>query len=99
MRTTHATPLTARQAEVLAVFRRILQETGRPPTVRELGAHLGLMSPHGTMCHLLALVKKGKLRHANGTTRGFTPIGEDGCCPTCGHQLEPDASTFANATE
>jgi repressor LexA len=87
-RTTHETPLTARQAEVLAVFVRLTREAGRPPTVRELMPVLGTASPTGVLCHLAALVKKGKLTHRPGSARGYVAVGEPGCCPTCGRPTD-----------
>jgi SOS-response transcriptional repressor LexA len=86
--TTHQTPPTERQQAILDFIVKAMRETGRPPTVREIGLEFGFRSPNGTMTHLLALVKKGKLRHATGSARGFMPIGVDGCCPTCGRPID-----------
>jgi repressor LexA len=72
--------LTRRQQEVLAGIRIVFQETGYPPTVRELGERLGLRSSCTVQRHLEALERKGFIRR-NPTkartieiTRGFKPV-------------------------
>lgn len=54
--------LTKRQQEVLTGIRVIFQETGYPPTVRELGERLGLRSSCTVQRHLEALERKGFIR-------------------------------------
>jgi len=72
--------LTRRQQEVLAGIRSVFQETGYPPTVRELGERLGLRSSCTVQRHLEALERKGFIRR-NPTkartieiTRGPKPV-------------------------
>lgn len=72
--------LTRRQQEVLTGIRLIFQETGYPPTVRELGERLGLRSSCTVQRHLEALERKGFIRR-NPTkartieiTRGPRPV-------------------------
>jgi SOS-response transcriptional repressor LexA len=88
MITTRSTPPTERQQAILDYIVKAMQTTGRPPSLREISVEFGFKSPNGTMTHLLALVKKGKLRHASGSARGYVPIGVDGCCPTCGRRID-----------
>ena len=59
---TSTRPPTDRQREVLDFIRGYIADHARPPTVREISARLGIVSPNGTMCHVRALVKKGLLR-------------------------------------
>jgi repressor LexA len=75
--------LTRRQQEVLSGIRAILQETGHPPTVRELGERLGLRSSCTVQRHLEALERKGFI-HRNPTkartieiTRGPKPLSRE----------------------
>lgn len=75
--------LTRRQQEVLTGIRAILQETGHPPTVRELGEKLGLRSSCTVQRHLEALERKGFIRR-NPTkartieiTRGLKPVSKE----------------------
>ena len=51
--------LTKRQREILAYVMDSMQERGYPPSVREIGAALGLTSSSTVHSHLAALEKKG----------------------------------------
>jgi len=64
-------PLTPRQAEVLACIRDALRREGRPPTLREIGAAVGICSTNGVSEHLRALEAKGFLDRAAGSSRGL----------------------------
>lgn len=72
--------LTKRQQEVLCGIRLIFQETGYPPTVRELGERLGLRSSCTVQRHLEALERKGFIRRSPTKartieiTRGQRPV-------------------------
>ena len=63
--------LTNRQREVLTHIRAALERTGRPPTLRELGARLGIRSTNGVRDHLQALVAKGYLARDPHSARGL----------------------------
>ena len=63
--------LTDRQREVLTHIRAALERTGRPPTLRELGARLGIRSTNGVRDHLEALVAKGYLARDPRSARGL----------------------------
>jgi len=62
--------LTARQREVLDAIVSMTQDKGVPPTLRELGAALGIRSTNGVTDHLKALRRKGYLKER--------PVGESG---------------------
>ena len=64
--------LTSRQREVLEIVTRHIEACGYPPTLREIGAKLGVSGTLGVMKHLEALEKKGHLRRQEGSTRGIT---------------------------
>ena len=64
-------PLTSRQAEILALIRRVLEESGRPPTRAEIARHLGFRSPNAAEEHLRALARKGALELVPGASRGI----------------------------
>jgi len=51
--------LTKRQREILTYLMDTMQERGYPPSVREIGAALGLTSSSTVHSHLAALEKKG----------------------------------------
>jgi repressor LexA len=53
-----------------------IQELGYPPTLREIGLHMGINSTNGVNDHLKALHKKGYLRKGTLRARALTPIFE-----------------------
>ena len=71
---THNPPLTARQAEVLAVLERSIQSRGYPPTIREMGTELGIRSPQGVSDHLAALERKGYIHRTASQSRSCVPV-------------------------
>ncbi len=86
--------LTKRQKDVYGFLRETIARHGYGPTVREIGAHFGIKSPNGVMCHLYALRWKGfitwipytrrtiKLVHNTGSLIEFMRAEAD--------MLEPD---------
>jgi repressor LexA len=71
--------LTSRQREVLDAIRVFYAVHGVPPSIRELGAILGVTSVSTTHSHVVALYKKGYLRKAidrNGIFRNYVPVDE-----------------------
>lgn len=57
-----ATGLTERQALVIETIRAALAARGYPPTIREIGEAVGLMSPSSVKHQLDALERKGLIR-------------------------------------
>jgi repressor LexA len=57
-----ATPLTARQRQILDCIEASMRERGYPPSVREIGEVVGLTSPSTVHNHLATLQKRGYLR-------------------------------------
>lgn len=53
--------LTERQRAVLEFIHHSMDELGYPPTLREIGGHLGIRSTNGVNDHLRALERKGYL--------------------------------------
>lgn len=70
--------LTARQQMVLDFITAHLEEHGYPPTLREIGGHLGVSGTLGVMKHLDALERKGFIRKTAGSSRGITISGHRG---------------------
>ena len=56
--------LTARQRHILAAIREWVERHGYPPTVREIGAVVGLGSPSSVAHHLKVLERHGLLRRS-----------------------------------
>lgn len=63
--------LTRRQREVVEVIARETSRNGIPPTIRELGALLGIRSTNGVKDHLKALERRGVLAHQQGKARAL----------------------------
>ncbi len=63
--------LTARQAEVLALIKRHINDTGLPPTRADIAKEFGFRSANAAEEHLRALAKKGAIEILAGTSRGI----------------------------
>lgn len=66
--------LTQRQAQALEFIRGCLQERGFPPTLREIGEHMGIRSTNGVNDHLKALERKGYLVREGLKSRALRPV-------------------------
>jgi repressor LexA len=65
--------LTDRQHQVLDYIRQSITERGYPPTLREIGAHMGIRSTNGVNDHLRALERKGYLTREDMKSRALRP--------------------------
>jgi repressor LexA len=63
--------LTTRQKEIYDFLKDKIVNRGYGPTVREIGAHFGIRSPNGVMCHLKALEKKGLITRESHMSRAI----------------------------
>lgn len=75
--------LTSRQAEVLDLIKRHIDDTGYPPTRADIAAELGFRSPNAAEEHLKALARKGAIEMVPGTSRGIR-LPEQGGLPVVG---------------
>lgn len=57
--------LTERQQAILDAIRRLSEQEGYPPTVREIGAAVGLSSPASVLNHLRALERSGHIKRGS----------------------------------
>lgn len=81
--------LTKRQAQTLDYIRQSIEERGYPPTLREIGEHMGIRSTNGVNDHLRALERKGYLRREDMKSRALRlvknssgePLGESKPAP------------------
>ena len=64
-------PLTQRQRAVLDCIRAALEREARPPTLREIGAAVGIRSTNGVSDHLKALEAKGYIDRTSFRSRGL----------------------------
>src|SRR5688500_17552606 len=67
--------LTDRQRMVLEFIRGSIEQQGYPPTLREIGNHLGIKSTNGVNDHLRALERKGFLTREDMKSRTLRPVG------------------------
>jgi repressor LexA len=70
--------LTARQQMVLDYIKQSIQDRGYPPTLREIGARMGIRSTNGVNDHLRALERKGYLTREDMKSRALRPTGPIG---------------------
>ena len=77
--------LTARQQEMLDYIERETSSTGVPPSIRQIGAALGISSTNGVRLHLQALQKKGYIRRSQRTSRGIVSLNRlsNAVSPSC----------------
>jgi repressor LexA len=65
--------LTQRQQMVLEFIRQSIADRGYPPTLREIGARMGIRSTNGVNDHLRALERKGYLTREDMKSRALRP--------------------------
>lgn len=71
--------LTQRQRQALQFITDCLSDRGYPPTLREIGEHMGIRSTNGVNDHLKALERKGYLVREELKSRALRPLEmEDG---------------------
>ena len=70
--------LTERQREVLDFISSSINDRGYPPTLREIGEHMGIKSTNGVNDHLKALEKKGYLAREDLKSRALRPLRASG---------------------
>jgi len=68
------TQLSPRRRAILEFIERTIQERGYPPTVREIGAAVGLSSTSTVHFHLKALEDQGALEREPLLTRAMRPV-------------------------
>ncbi len=69
--------LTKRQEMVLDYITKSIHDRGYPPTLREIGSHMGIRSTNGVNDHLRALERKGYLKREDMKSRALRPVNTD----------------------
>lgn len=67
--------LTPRQADILDLIQRFIDDSGMPPTRAEIARELGFRSANAAEEHLRALKRKGFIELVPGTSRGIQLTG------------------------
>lgn len=91
----HTQDLTSRQLQVMRFIHQQI-ETGRPPSIRDIGERFGASHPNGMLCHLKALKRKGYItsgsleaRSIRLTRRAKALLPKKSVtCPHCGEKHE-----------
>jgi repressor LexA len=68
--------LTAKQQQIYDYMRAFTAEHGYPPSVREIGAAVGLKSPSTVHFHMKGLEEAGVIVKAEGKTRAISLVSE-----------------------
>ena len=68
--------LTAKQQQIYDFMRAFTAEHGYPPSVREIGAAVGLKSPSTVHFHMKGLEEAGVIVKAEGKTRAISLVAE-----------------------
>src|SRR5574337_338071 len=69
--------LTDRQREVYDFIQDRIRAWGYPPTIREIGEHLGIRSTNGVADHLKALKRKGYLQQQDMKSRTLMLVNDE----------------------
>jgi repressor LexA len=99
-----ASSLTDRQRLVLRFIESHIRQHGFPPTIREIGQHLGIKSTNGVNDHLNALQKKGFLTREEGKSRtlqlrGTGPVANDDDDDPMGNELPRPAGSVGTGVD
>ncbi len=86
--------LTDRQREVYEFIQDRIRAWGYPPTIREIGEHLGIRSTNGVADHLKALKRKGYLQQQDMKSRTLMLVNEE---PTNNKRSESVGSNVVRA--
>ncbi|HEX6272668.1 MAG TPA: transcriptional repressor LexA [Polyangiaceae bacterium] len=73
--------LTKRQEQTLDFIRKSIEDRGYPPTLREIGEHMGIRSTNGVNDHLRALERKGYLRREDMKSRALKLVEDAAPAP------------------
>jgi repressor LexA len=71
-----AEDLSDTQRRIMAAIRKAIERDGYPPTVREIGAEVGLASPAAVVYQLGELTRKGHLRRGPGLARAIAVVDQ-----------------------
>src|SRR6186713_1581846 len=81
--------LTKRQEQTLDFIRQSIEDRGYPPTLREIGEHMGIRSTNGVNDHLRALERKGYLTREDMKSRALKLV-EDQAPPPANNKLNSE---------
>lgn len=68
--------LSERQQKIYEFITRFTREKGRPPTIREIGAHVGISSTSVVNYNLNILAREGLIQREKEVSRGLRIVGQ-----------------------
>ena len=89
---------TARRRQILDFIATTIEQRWYPPTVREIGAEIGLKSSSSVHYHLKQLEKEGYLTRDGSLTRALRVSGGDDCVERAGTSYLPLVGRVAAGT-
>ncbi|MCX6375426.1 MAG: transcriptional repressor LexA [Armatimonadetes bacterium] len=87
--------LTKRQREVYDFILSYIENTQRPPTIREIGEHFGMKSTGTVRDNVLALEKKGYIRQRPRSARGIELVQREDSRVASGARRIPIVGSIA----
>ena len=87
--------LTKRQREVYDFILSYIENTQRPPTIREIGEHFGMKSTGTVRDNVLALEKKGYIRQRPRSARGIVLVQREDARVASGARRIPIVGSIA----
>ena len=91
--------LTKRQLQTLDFIRSSIHDRGYPPTLREIGEHMGIRSTNGVNDHLRALERKGYLRREDMKSRALKLVDSMDPSNDTNSSAPPDAYEGTDVVE
>jgi repressor LexA len=82
--------LTQRQEQTLDFIRRSIEDRGYPPTLREIGEHMGIRSTNGVNDHLRALERKGYLTREDMKSRALKLVEDQPSTPPASQRVNAE---------
>lgn len=83
-------PATDRQREIYKAIGRYWRDHGHAPSIREIGAAVGIGTANGVRNHLVAMRRKGYLTFDEGKARSIRLL-KSKVCPCCGRAMNEEA--------
>jgi SOS-response transcriptional repressor LexA len=63
-----------RTEQTAEAFYRLLEQLGRPPTIREVGDAVGVRSSNTAHTHMMRAAQRGLIRYEHGRVPAFWPM-------------------------
>ena len=68
--------LSERQQKIYEFINKFMRDKGRPPTIREIGGHVGISSTSVVNYNLNILAREGLIQREKEVSRGLRVVGQ-----------------------